>query len=153
MSGNNIGTLVTSPVRPQGVSDTYPSAYASELLGGHHEFATLVDRNALSSDRREEGMTAWVVETGVLYVLSGGTANADWIPYEAPAAAPTTYTVPFSGLAAGQVITLPAALTQLSLLFIQGLIESPSNYTVSGTTLTIPPALVWDGAECWFVFN
>jgi hypothetical protein len=153
VSGNNQGTLVTSPVRPQGVTDTYPTAYATDLLGGHQQFALLSDRDAIPADRRQEGMTAWVVETNVLYVLSGGTANTNWTPYEAPAAAPTTYTVPFTGLGAGQTVTLPATPTQLSLLFIQGLIESPTNYSVSGSTLTIPPGLLWDGAECWYVFN
>lgn len=154
MSGtNNSGTLITSPVRPQGTSDTYPTAYANDLLGGHHEYALLTDRDAIPADRREQGMTCWVVETGVLYVLSGGIANSNWTPYAAPAAAPTTYTIAFSGLAAGQSVTLPAPVTQLSLLIIQGLIESQSNYSVSGTTLVIPAGLVWDSAECQFVFN
>ena len=63
-----------------------------------------------------------------------------------------SYNVSFVGVGAGQSVSLPAAPSSM-LLIIQGLVESPAEYSVSGTTLVIPPGLVWDGAECQFVFS
>jgi hypothetical protein len=61
--------------------------------------------------------------------------------------------VPFVGVGAGQSVTLPVAFAgALALLIVQGLIENVVNYAVSGTTLTIPPGLVWDGADCTFLY-
>ena len=64
-----------------------------------------------------------------------------------------SYNVSFVGAGAGQSVSLPAAPSSMMLLIIQGLMESPAEYSVSGTTLVIPPGLVWDGAECQFVFS
>src|ERR1700681_3970266 len=79
---NNIGTLIIAPIRPQATADTYPSAYALELLGGHKAVATIVARDAIPVERREEGMTCWVIENDTLYVLSGGIANTNWTSNE-----------------------------------------------------------------------
>jgi hypothetical protein len=70
--------LVIAPVRPAAVGDTYPTAYANELLGGHKQANLLTDRAAIPASLRQEGMTCWVIETGTLYVLSGGIADANW---------------------------------------------------------------------------
>jgi hypothetical protein len=78
---NNVGTLITAPVRPQSSADTYPTAYATDLLGGHQQFALLAERDAIPAERRQEGMTVWVVETATLYVLSGGIDNVNWTPF------------------------------------------------------------------------
>lgn len=61
-------------------------------------------------------------------------------------------TVAFSGLGAGQSVELPAAAASFRLLVVQGLIESPANYSVAGDVLEIPAGVLWDGAECNFVF-
>lgn len=79
---NNVGTLVIAPVRPQSDVDTFPSAYANELYGGWHQYATLSQRNAISSDRKQDGMSCYVLETSGAYIWSGGqwnnlTANTD----------------------------------------------------------------------------
>ena len=84
MSGsNNAGTLVIAPVRPASSLDTYPSAYAQELLGGHMAVAVTTDLTGIPSQPRVEGMTCWVIETTTLYVLSGGIADADWTVFSA----------------------------------------------------------------------
>lgn len=88
---NNDGTLIIAPVRPQATADTYPSAYAGELLGGHHAAALLTDRDAIPPERREEGMACWVVETATLYILSGGVLNANWTAFSGGGGAPTTF--------------------------------------------------------------
>jgi hypothetical protein len=62
-------------------------------------------------------------------------------------------TTTFSGLAAGQSIALDAEAGVFTLLVINGLVESPQNYSVSGSTLIVPPGLVWDGAVCLFYYT
>lgn len=59
----------------------------------------------------------------------------------------------FSGLAAGQTIILDSAVGEFSMLVVQGLIQVPTSYTLSGPVLTIPPGLVWDGAACDFLYT
>lgn len=80
---NNSGTLLIAPVRPTSTADTFPSAYANELLGGWHEVAQLADRDALPADRREVGMACWVEAVATLYILTGGTTNANWVAFSA----------------------------------------------------------------------
>ncbi len=60
MPTQNIGTLVGAAVRP--LNDTMPiaSAFAFEINGGHHQVATLSDRNAIIVQRRQWGMLCTV---------------------------------------------------------------------------------------------
>jgi hypothetical protein len=60
--------------------------------------------------------------------------------------------VEFSGVGAGQSVTLPANVGGFAMLVVNGLVQSPSAYSFGGSTLNIPAALVWDGADCLFVF-
>ena len=89
----NSGTLVAAPVRPASDLDTFPTALASEIRGGHRSVPTLAARNAISADRREEGMTVTVTadpihaipDTSpvqyrhVTYRLGASLLNSDWI--------------------------------------------------------------------------
>jgi len=56
MSTNNIGSLVSSPIRPNNPDDIIATAYASEIKGGHHSVETIALRNSIISQRRELGM-------------------------------------------------------------------------------------------------
>jgi len=67
---NNTGTLVTSAIRPWSDADTFPSAYADELKGGHHSAA---DHTAIPAARLEEGMTCWNTTDKKLYRYNGST--------------------------------------------------------------------------------
>lgn len=78
---NNIGTLVTSPIRPQGQLDSFPTALSNELLGGHHQVEHLSERNGVPVERRQEGMTCYVAEAQVTYQLIGGLTNDCWQLY------------------------------------------------------------------------
>lgn len=62
----NIGTLVGAAIRP--INDTMPiaSAFAFEINGGHHQVATLADRNAIIVQRRQWGMFCTVYSDPVL---------------------------------------------------------------------------------------
>jgi len=65
----NTGTLVIAPIRPYDSADTYPSAHANEIKGGHHQVLTIVERDAIPAARRLEGMFCFVKETGKDYRL------------------------------------------------------------------------------------
>jgi hypothetical protein len=81
----NLGTLVISPIRPYDSTDTFPSSYANEALGGYHSVANNTDRDAIPTERREFGMLVYVQTPGVFYLLvdSGDhdkANNSNWQP-------------------------------------------------------------------------
>lgn len=77
---NNVGTLLIAPIRPQDSADTYPAFFANDGLGGHHQYATILERDGIPTERRLEGMTCYVAETASVFVLVGGIANINWTP-------------------------------------------------------------------------
>ena len=92
---NNKGTLVIAPVRPFGVNDTFPTAFAKEIKGGVHAVVSTTKRDAIPEDRREWGMFVYVENTppsvpGVLYQLTDIEAGhslasngANWVEFTA----------------------------------------------------------------------
>lgn len=60
MPTQNVGTLVGAAIRP--IDDTMPiaSAFSFEINGGHHQVATLSDRNSIIVQRRQWGMLCTV---------------------------------------------------------------------------------------------
>jgi hypothetical protein len=60
MPTQNVGTLVGAAIRP--LDDTMPiaSAFSFEINGGHHQVATLSDRNSIIVQRRQWGMLCTV---------------------------------------------------------------------------------------------
>lgn len=66
---------------------------------------------------------------------------------------PAVVSYPFSGLAAGQTITLVSSVGSFSMLVVNGLVQVPTSYFVSGAILTIPAGLVWDTAACDFLYT
>ena len=81
----NTGTLVGAPIRPNDARDPIPSAYANEVLGGHHQVATIAERDSIISERRVEGMLCTVLDDGngnpKTYQLLGGISNSDWVAF------------------------------------------------------------------------
>jgi hypothetical protein len=77
---NNIGTLIIAPVRPQADNDAYPSAFANEIKGGHHQVTSLTERDLITTDRRVLGMLCSVVtiSSSNTYQLIGGIDNGNW---------------------------------------------------------------------------
>ena len=73
------GVQVTGFVSPTDEMDTYATHKAQYGYGGHRTVATLTDRDAITDERREEGMTVWVKSTSSEYRLVGGIANANWV--------------------------------------------------------------------------
>ena len=79
----NIGTLITSAIRPNDTLDPIASAYANEIKGGLHGYATLAERDNLIVERREWGMLVVVYADNIsnsnnkTYQLKYGYSNAD----------------------------------------------------------------------------
>ena len=76
---NNIGTLIVSPIRPQGETDVFPTVYSNEALGGHHQVANDFARDSISPSRLTDGMLVTVLSSNsndnkmTTYQLTGGT--------------------------------------------------------------------------------
>jgi hypothetical protein len=65
----NIGTLVSSPIRPLSSGMTIPTAFADEIKGGLHSVADLAERNQIPTDRREFGMLVYTEASDEFYQL------------------------------------------------------------------------------------
>ena len=64
------GLNITAPVVPSQDTDTYPSHRAIYGYGGWREVATVADRDAIPSLRREAGMSVYVTSEKKLYILN-----------------------------------------------------------------------------------
>ena len=71
----NIGTLVSSAIRPNDSLDPIASAYAVEIKGGLHTSSTSGDRDAIIFERREWGMLCYVVSDNKTYQLTYGYSS------------------------------------------------------------------------------
>lgn len=76
---NNTGTLVTATVRPFSDADNFPVAYGNELLGSYKTVADITARNAIPTERREEGNKVYVISEEITYKLKGGLTNSNWV--------------------------------------------------------------------------
>jgi microcystin-dependent protein len=75
----NQGTLVIAPIRPYDDADTYASALSTEIKGGLHEVADTTARDAITTERRFEGMMCYCIADTKTYQLVGGITNDKWI--------------------------------------------------------------------------
>ena len=84
---NNIGTLVTSAIRPNSPLDTIASAYASEIKGGLHTATASTDRDSIIIERREWGMMCYVINDTKTYQLEYSYSstnimdNSNWVEF------------------------------------------------------------------------
>jgi hypothetical protein len=60
----NIGTLITAPIRPNDSLDPIAVAFGNEIKGGHHAYATLDERNSIIDARRDWGMLVTIYNDG-----------------------------------------------------------------------------------------
>lgn len=78
--GRFIGTVkITGPVSPTDTDDAYASHMALYGQGGYRSVTTLVARDLISQERREEGMVVYVLEDDTEYRLKGGIDNTNWV--------------------------------------------------------------------------
>ena len=64
------GTIIIAPVVPPDSVNTYPTHYDYYGHGGHRSVATVLDRDAIPTDRRAAGMLVTVVSTETIYLLA-----------------------------------------------------------------------------------
>ena len=69
---------VSGFVAPTAETDIYPSHDSKYGKGGWREVATLLDRDAITVERRAEGMAVYVQETDTVYILKDGIDNTNW---------------------------------------------------------------------------
>lgn len=72
------GTLVASRIVPSDTLDTYATHDAEYGRDGHRSCATIAERDAITDQRRKEGMTVWVQSEQKEYRLIGGILNTNW---------------------------------------------------------------------------
>lgn len=72
------GTTLASGIVPTDSLDTYATHSAEYGKGGHRSVDTLADRDNISTDRREEGMSVYVKATKSTYILEDGLTNEFW---------------------------------------------------------------------------
>jgi len=77
LAQNNSGTLVIAPIRPQAVSDTFPSAIANEIQGGPFSVGTLTAMSNIPSARLVSGATAYVTNDAGLRLWNGTNWSAE----------------------------------------------------------------------------
>lgn len=75
---NNVGTLVIAPIRPQSDVDLFPTAFANEIRGGHHQVSDVTERNNISTDRLEIGMLCTTQDDSKIYMLKQITPSLVW---------------------------------------------------------------------------
>lgn len=63
------GTNVAAPIRPFDTNDSFPTAFANEVKGGHHTVDDEAARFAIPVMRREKGMLVTQRDTGKTYKL------------------------------------------------------------------------------------
>ena len=70
------GTNVAAPIRPFDTNDSFPTAFANEVKGGHHTVDDEAARFAIPVQRREKGMLVTQIDTGKTYKLITDSKNA-----------------------------------------------------------------------------
>lgn len=90
----NIGTLITAPIRPNDSLDPIASAFQNELQGGAHSYQTIAERDSIFAARRQWGMIVTVYDDSPtlngIYTLRYNQVdtdimnNANWVVFGSP---------------------------------------------------------------------
>ena len=83
------GVPVGGFISPTDTEDTFAVTDPTYGLGGLRNVASTTERDAISDDRREQGMLVFVENEGQYYGLSGGVSNSDWVVFAQGPAGPT----------------------------------------------------------------
>ena len=76
------GTVpVAGKIAPTDSADTYPTHDSQYGQGGLMEVADLTARDAISTERRREGMMCYVTSNQTTYQLVGGITNPNWTAF------------------------------------------------------------------------
>lgn len=72
---------VTAPIDTTALSDTYATHKSWRGQGGWSEVTDITERDAITTERRHQGMTVWVVSENKAYILKTGLTNGDWVEF------------------------------------------------------------------------
>ena len=87
---NILGSVaITGFVAPSSETDVYPAHTEEWGRGGFRSVADLTERDAITDERRKEGMLVNVLSTSTLYQLVAGITNLDWQIFSAGASGET----------------------------------------------------------------
>ncbi len=75
------GVRVGGFMSPTDDTDVYPTHDSLYGKGGSKEVADIAARDAITTDRRREGLLCYCVSDAVTYQLVGGVTNAHWVPF------------------------------------------------------------------------
>lgn len=103
--------------------------------------ADLTARNAIAAGRRYQGMQCYVVSDTKTYVLKSGITNSDWLELGSVAVS-NVITDTFNGTGAQTAFTLtsdPGSINNTQ-VFVEGVYQAKSTYSLSTTTLTFSEA-------------
>jgi hypothetical protein len=76
----NIGTLISSAIRPNDSLDPIASAFGNEIKGGLHCYQSIAQRNAIITARMELGMLVSVTAENKIYKLTS-IVPVTWVEY------------------------------------------------------------------------
>lgn len=91
------GVRLTGFIAPNDSADTFPVSKPIYGLGGLRTVDSLTERDAITSQRREEGMLVYVKEDGQYYQIMSGLTNADWVNLNLSTPVATSILVSASG--------------------------------------------------------
>lgn len=74
-----LGTIIAAEITSGDTVNTWSLGNLNFFQGGHKTAATLADRDAITTERRLEGMSCWVIATAQMFRLVGGTDNSNWV--------------------------------------------------------------------------
>lgn len=82
-------------IAPTDSTDTFPVFKPIYGLGGLRTVASIAERNAITTQRREDGMIVYVTADTIYYKLESGLTNSDWTVFNSGSA--NGYFLPLSG--------------------------------------------------------
>jgi hypothetical protein len=137
----NIGTLISSAIRPNDSFDPIATAYGNEIKGGLHSYETLGEIEAIITSRREWGMLASVYNEGGnngTYKLTYGylntdiTDNANWVKTSIDSNPATEWVDSVISILSVEPITVP---------FVG------DRYLLGITSSVVPTGIQWTGID------
>jgi len=69
---------LTGFIAPKDSADSYAVTDDKYNRGGYKTVADITERDAITADRRKEGMVVYVRSDGKEYRIVGGTDNSNW---------------------------------------------------------------------------
>lgn len=70
---------LTGKVAPTDTTDTFATHVDIYGEGGYMTVANTTERDAITTERRKQGMAVFVNDTNEMYILQDGVTNADWV--------------------------------------------------------------------------